>query len=75
MGIVNYESHVILYKMEINNNKDLIIKSVPVKESRRLGELVEITEVDTFVNDNPVDNESDNEDNEDNENRTNIEFN
>ena len=60
--------------IDIKWHKDLIIKSVPVKESRRLGELVEITEVDTFVNDNPVDNESDNEDNEDNENRTNIEL-
>jgi hypothetical protein len=77
LGITNYELNVIMFKMEIvPQSRELILKKLPIKESRRLGDIVEIIETDTLVTDDPTlnDYENENDDNEEDEDKTKIEL-
>ena len=55
-------------------NKDLFIKKLQVKESRRLRELVEITDVDTVVTEDHSISNYEIENNEEEEDNTKIEL-
>lgn len=72
---MNYETNVILYKVDFLN-KELPLKKIAVRDYRRLGELVQITDLDTVVmeddNSNEIDLEMD--ENEENQEKTKIEL-
>jgi hypothetical protein len=60
----------------VPQSRELILKKIPIKESRRLGDIVEIIETDTLVTDDPTlnDYENENDENEEDEDKTKIEL-